>query len=180
MENQFSPTCAPERTTRQTIWLILAGAVVMFLILQVGATLLFPIIDQTWSAFIVVAVMLAFALAFERLTFAHRPVEALGAMGWVRSNPRAVLVAVILSAAMLIFYPVVSRVTGVPFALRSDWLWILIGAIVLNGIGEETLFRGFIFGHLRRSGLSFIRAGLIALAAAYLITKDMPPWRIMC
>jgi len=135
----------------------------MFLILQVGVTLLISIVDQTWSALIATAAMVAFAFVFERLALARRPIEALRALGWVRSNLRAVMVAVILSAVMLMFYPIAWLATGTPLALRSDWLWILIGAIVLNGIGEETLFRGFIFGHLRRAGMSFVRTGLIAL-----------------
>jgi hypothetical protein len=61
------------------------------------------------------------------------------------------LVSAILSVAMLAFFPVVSFSMGVPMELRGNWLWILVGAIALNGIGEETLFRGFIFGHLRRA-----------------------------
>jgi len=163
MANQLSPTLALERSARQTTWLILLGAGVMFLILQFGVTFLVSMMDLTWSALIGTAVMLAFVLALERLVFARRPVEALSALGWGRANPRAMLVAVILSVAMLAFFPVVSLVWGVPMELRSDWLWILAGAIALNGIGEETLFRGFIFGHLRRAGSSFVRAGLIAL-----------------
>jgi membrane protease YdiL (CAAX protease family) len=152
-----------ERTARQTTWLILAGAAIMFLILQLGVTLLISVVDQTWSALIATAAMVAFVFAFERLALARRPVEAVRALGWVRSNFRAVLVAVVVSAAMLLFYPLASLIIGAPIALRSDWLWILVGAIVLNGIGEETLFRGFIFGHLRRAGMSFVRASLIAL-----------------
>jgi membrane protease YdiL (CAAX protease family) len=163
MENQSSLMFASEQPTRRTTWLILLGAGIMFLILQFGVTFLVSFMDQTWSAVIGTATMLAFVLAYERIFFARRPIEALGALGWVRANPRAILVAVILSLIMLAFFPIVSLVMGVQIKLRSDWLWILAGAIVLNGIGEETLFRGFIFGHLRRAGLSFVRAGLIAL-----------------
>jgi membrane protease YdiL (CAAX protease family) len=164
MTTPYAPAHAPERTARQTLWLILAGGAVMFLILQVGVTLLASRIDPTWSAFIATGVMLAAALAYERLAFARPLAESLRALGWVRANPRAVGVAVILSAAMLVFFPIMSRATGAPIALRGNWLWILAGALVLNGIGEETLFRGFIFGHLRQAGLSFTRAGWIALA----------------
>jgi membrane protease YdiL (CAAX protease family) len=164
MTTPYAPAHAPERTPRQATWLILAGAAVMFLILQLGVTLLAARIDPTWSAFIATAVMLVVALAYERLAFACSPAEALRALGWVRADPRAVAVALVVSAVMLVFFPVMTRATGAPIALRGDWLWILAGAIVLNGIGEETLFRGFIFGHLRRAGQSFTRAGLIALA----------------
>jgi membrane protease YdiL (CAAX protease family) len=156
-------TSTDERPVQQTTWLILLGAVVMFLILQFGVTFLVSIFDLTWSALIGTAAMLGFTLAFERIVFARRPVEALSALGWGRANSRAVLVAVILIIPMFAFFPIVSLIWGVPIELRSNWLWILVGAVVLNGIGEETLFRGFIFGHLRRAGLSFVRAGLIAL-----------------
>lgn len=158
-------TVAPtyERPIRQATWLVLLGAGIMFCILQFGVTFLVSIMDLTWSALVGTAAMLMFVVAFERVVFARRPVEALRALGWGRANPRAVLVAVILSAAMLAFFPIVSLVLGVQVELRGDWLWILAGVIFLNGIGEETLFRGFIFGHLRRAGLSFVRAGLIAL-----------------
>jgi membrane protease YdiL (CAAX protease family) len=149
---------APQSTLR-----ILAGAGVVFLILQFGVTFLVSIMDQTWSALISTAAMLAFVLAFERLMFARRPVEALSMLGWVRTNRGALFIAIILSLVMLAFFPVVSIGFRIPMELRGDWAWILVGAIVLNGIGEETLFRGFIFGHLRRAGLSFARAGLIAL-----------------
>ncbi len=40
---------------------------------------------------------------------------------------------------------------------------MLLGAIALNGIAEETLFRGFVFGHLRQAGQSFWRAGSTSL-----------------
>ena len=163
MTNLFPLTPTAERPARQTTWLILLAAGVMFVILQFGVTFLVSIMDLTWSALIGTAAMLAFVLAFERFAFARRPVEALSALGWGRANPRAVLVAVSLSVALLAFFPVVSLGWGVPMELRGDWVWILVGAIALNGIGEETLFRGFIFGHLRRAGLSFVRAGLIAL-----------------
>jgi membrane protease YdiL (CAAX protease family) len=158
-----SITLTHRADSRRTTWLVLLGAGIMFLILQFGVTFLVSMMDLTWSALIGTAVMLAFVLALERFAFARRPVEALSALGWGRANPRAVLVVVILSVAMLAFFPVVSLGWGVPMELRGDWLWILVGVIALNGIGEETLFRGFIFGRLRRAGLSFVRAGLIAL-----------------
>jgi len=48
-----------------------------------------------------------------------------------------------------------------------------VGAVALNGIGEETLFRGYVFGGLRReAGMSFRQAGFISLiifAAVHLL-----------
>jgi membrane protease YdiL (CAAX protease family) len=162
-DRSLSPAFASVPSVRQTTWLILLVALVMFLILQFGVTLLLSITDFTWSALFGTAAMLTFVLVIEHFTFARRPVKALRALGWGRADPRAVLVAVILSSIMLAFFPVISLVWGVPMELRHDWFWILAGSVALNGIGEETLFRGFIFGHLRRAGLSFVRAGLVSL-----------------
>ena len=151
----------------------------MFLILQVGVTFLLSLIDLTWGALIGTTAMLVFVLAFEWFVFVRRPIEALRALGWGRANPRSLLVAGILSIIMLSFFPAVSLFWRVPMELRGDWLWILTGAIFLNGIGEETLFRGFIFGHLRRAGLSFVHAGLIALlifAAIHLLLFVQNPF----
>jgi membrane protease YdiL (CAAX protease family) len=75
----------------------------------------------------------------------------------------AVLVSLIVGAVLLLFFPVFSLITEVPIRLKSDWLWILVGATALNGIAEETLFRGFVFGGLRRAGHPFRNAGTISL-----------------
>jgi membrane protease YdiL (CAAX protease family) len=173
----ISPTA--ERSVRKTIRLILLGAIIMFLILQFGVTILASVMDFTWGALIATAVMLTFALALEYFTFARRPTEALRALGWGRASSSALLVAMILTLLMLTFFPVVSLIWGISLELREDWLWILLGAIILNGIGEETLFRGFIFGHLRHAGLSFARAGLISLfifAAVHLLLFVQNPF----
>jgi membrane protease YdiL (CAAX protease family) len=162
-EIKLATALAAERPAGRTTSLILLGAVTMFLILQFGVTFLLSMMDFTWSALLGTGAMLTFVLAFEWFMFARPPVEALSALGWGRANRRAVLVSVILSCILLAFFPIISLVWSVPMELRHDWLWIFVGSFVLNGIGEETLFRGFIFGHLRRTGLSFVRAGLISL-----------------
>ena len=181
MTNPITLTSVDERHILQVTWLVLLGAVVMFLILQFGLTFLVSSMDPTWSAFLSTMTMLLFVLAFERFVFARRSVEALSALGWVGAKPSAILVAVILIVPMLAFFPIVSLSWGVPMELRSDWFWILAGVIVLNGVGEETLFRGFIFGQLRRGGLSFVRAALIALlifTAVHLLLFAQNPFAI--
>ena len=88
-------------------------------------------------------------------------------------------VSVIVTAVMAAFFPLYSIATGVPIVLRSDWVWILVGAVALNGLAEETLFRGFVFGHLRQAGQSFWRAGftsllIFAVVHLYLFTANPP------
>ncbi len=109
--------------------------------------------------------MVLVAVLFERQVFKHDVAQGLRAVGYSRPNPRAILVAAIVGLIMLAFFPLFSMVTGAQITLKADWLWILVGIITLNGVGEETLFRGYVFGGLRReAGLSFRRAGFISMA----------------
>jgi membrane protease YdiL (CAAX protease family) len=168
-------TAHPER---RHVGRILAGCALMFVALQGGALLLFPRLDLTWTSLIVAAAMLATAFAIERAVFKRDLAQAAAALGFGRPEPGAVLVAVIITAGMLAFFPLYSVSTGTPFSLKADWLWVLAGVIAVNGIAEETLFRGFVFGHLRQAGHSFRRAGLISMlifAAVHLLLFTNSP-----
>jgi membrane protease YdiL (CAAX protease family) len=165
----------------KTIRDILIGAVIMYLILQVGSLLLIGI-DPTVSAIIVSVVMLAAALVLERVMFQRDLMPAVRRLGYGKPGWRAIIVAVIISLGMLAFFPIYSAITGVPIGLQQNWLWILLGAIVLNGLAEETLFRSFVFGHLRQdAGMPFRRAGIISLvifAAVHLYLFIQNPFAI--
>jgi membrane protease YdiL (CAAX protease family) len=144
---------------------ILGGSAILFAILESGLLWLAPRLDQTWAAIIATTVMLGVALFFEKIFFGLNPLKALRGLGYGPWNPRAVLAAVIIAASVQLFYPIVRMATEAQITLKADWLWLLLGSIVLNGLGEETLFRGYIFGGLRqKTGLSFRRAGWISMA----------------
>jgi membrane protease YdiL (CAAX protease family) len=158
---------------------ILVGATVMFVVLQGGLNLLIPRLDITWSSLLVTTAMLLLAMVIERLAYGRSPRQAIAALGWGRPRPSALLAAAVIAAVMVAFFPVYSLVTGVPLGLKADWAWILLGAIALNGLAEETLFRGFVFGHLRQAGHTFRRAGAISLLIfgavhLYLFTNNPP------
>jgi membrane protease YdiL (CAAX protease family) len=162
-----------ETSSRRAIPAILIGCAMMFVILELGVSALASLWGQTWAALIVTVIMVLVAVLFERQAFKHRAAEGLRAIGFGRPNPRAVLVAAIIGLVMLAFFPIFSLVTGAQITLKPNWLWILVGAIALNGIGEETLFRGYVFGGLRReAGMSFRQAGFISMiifAAVHLL-----------
>jgi membrane protease YdiL (CAAX protease family) len=159
----ISKQAAP--SSRRVIPSLLIGCAMMFVILELGVAFLAPRLDQTWAALVVTAIMVFVALLFERQAFKHNAAQGLRAIGYGKPYPRAILVAVIIGLIMLAFFPIFSLATGAQITLKADWLWILVGAIALNGIGEETLFRGYVFGGLRReAGLSFRQAGLISMA----------------
>lgn len=154
---------AAVRAGRNPLWRVLFGCAAMYLVLQGGLIMLMPSLDQPSAALVVAAVMLVVALLIERVLFARDVPNGLRALGLGRPKGRAMLVSVILTAGMVAFFPLYSLATGVPIGLKADWLWVLVGAIALNGLAEETLFRGFVFGHLRQGGHSFWRAGFVSL-----------------
>ena len=160
-------------SSRRAIISILIGSAILFSILQFGSTWLTGILDQTRAALIITTVMLVTALVLERLFFKRDTAQGLWALGFDRPNGGAILVAAIIALLMLAFFPIFSLATGAKISLKADWLWILLAIVTFNGIGEETLFRGYVFGGLRReAGLSFRQAGFISMlifAAVHLL-----------
>ena len=151
------------RAGRNDLWRVLLGGTVMFLVLQGGLMLLIPSLGQPASALVVAATMFGVAIVVERAFYARGVQSGLRALGLGRPMVGAMLVSIILTVGMATFLPIYSVATGVPISLKADWLWVLIGAIALNGIAEETLFRGYVFGHLRQGGHSYWRAGFTSL-----------------
>jgi membrane protease YdiL (CAAX protease family) len=87
--------------------------------------------------------------------------QALRNLGLRRPNGEATKWAIVLSVAMLGFYPVFSLATGAPIRLHADWLLVLPGLFAQGGVAEELVFRGFLFRHVRH-GRSFRRAALLS------------------
>lgn len=154
-----------EISARRAVISILIGCAMMFVILELGVTFLAARWGQTWAALIVTAIMVLVAVLFEKQAFKKDAAQGLQALGYGKPNRPAILVAAIIGLIMLAFFPIFSLATGAQITLKADWFWILVGAIALNGVGEETLFRGYVFGGLRReAGLSFRQAGFISMA----------------
>jgi membrane protease YdiL (CAAX protease family) len=179
-----SHLASQEISSRQDLWRtigkVLAGFIPMYLVLQLGLSMLLPRLGSPWHMVIPAVAMLGLALGFEMLFFKRQPLQALRQLGYGFPRGRAVVVALILSGLMLLFFPILSLVTGARLSLNQDWLLTLAGIIVLNGLAEETLFRGYVFGNLRQ-GSSFLRAGFISLllfAAVHLYLFIGNPWII--
>jgi membrane protease YdiL (CAAX protease family) len=67
--------------------------------------------------------------------------------------------SMVLCGAMLLFYPSFAAATGTTLRLHADWLVLLPDLFAQGGIAEETVFRGFLFRHVRNCR-SFWRAAL--------------------
>ena len=160
-------------SSRRAILSILFGCAILFGILQIGVTQLTSVLDQTWAALITSAIMLVVTVALESLLFKRETAKGLSALGFGRPNLRAALVAAIITTLMLAFFPIFTFSTGAQVRIKPAWLWILLAIVTFNGFAEETLFRGFVFGGLRKDAtLSFRRAGFISMiifAAVHLL-----------
>jgi membrane protease YdiL (CAAX protease family) len=72
------------------------------------------------------------------------------------------LTALLVSLALLAYFPIVTLVTGQALALRDGWLWIALGVLLQGGVAEELLWRGYLFRHLRATR-PFWRAAALAM-----------------
>jgi len=112
-------------------------------------------------------------LVAERLLFSETLEEAVRASGFAPARRSALIVALFVSAPMWVFLPLFARLNGVPVSLRPDWLVVLAGVVLVNGITEEVIHRGFVFGHLRRErsfiGAATLSSSLFAAQHLYLV-----------
>lgn len=100
-------------------------------------------------------------LIAERLLFSRTWRQAWQAVGFVPARPAAVVVALLVSLPMWLFLPLMAWFKGMPIQLRPDWPALLLGVILVNGLTEEVIHRGFVFGHLQREH-SFVRAAALS------------------
>ena len=84
------------------------------------------------------------------------------------------------SLPMWAFLPLFAWANRTAVDLRPEWLSLLLGVVLVNGVTEEVIHRGFVFGHLRR-GRSFATAATISailFAAQHLYIVVTTGWTI--
>lgn len=127
-------------------------------------------LDLTWRQIAVALAGFGAALVVQMLLFRQGLREALLWLGLGRPTAWSLLVALGLSLLLLAAYPVISVITGARFVLAPGWPLLALGIFLMNGVAEETIYRGYLFQHLRE-GRSFRRAvllGIVLHAAAHL------------
>jgi membrane protease YdiL (CAAX protease family) len=100
-------------------------------------------------------------LVAERLLFSHTWRQAWQTVGFVPARLSAVVVALLVSLPMWLFLPLLAWLQDTPIQLQPDWPALLLGIILVNGITEEVIHRGFVFGHLQWEH-SFVRAATLS------------------
>lgn len=70
-------------------------------------------------------------------------------LGLGRPAWRAVALASVVSALVLLVFPITRIITGAELEVVIDWPWILIGLFAFHGLAEELVWRGYAFRRLR-------------------------------
>jgi membrane protease YdiL (CAAX protease family) len=122
------------------------------------------------AGLVVGAVIVALTLLAERWLTRASLRSCAAALGLRTPRGIALLASIALAVALLASLPLLGRVTGVELALRDGAAWLALGMFAQGGVAEETLFRGFMYRHLRRTRTFWRAAALSAVpfAAAHL------------
>jgi membrane protease YdiL (CAAX protease family) len=157
---------------------LLAGLMVTFAIFQWAATALGS--DRGQAGTIVAALVVAATMLAERLWFAPTLPAAARALGLGAPHRAGLLASVVIGVLLVSVVPLYSGITGAGASLEAGSLRLLPGLFAQAGVAEEILFRGYLFGHLRR-GRSFARAATLSMVpfvAVHLLMFATMPWPI--
>ncbi len=143
-----------------------------FVKLTAGFAMIYLVLDRSaaWTnslygeyGLLICTLVIAAALLVERLLFGRSPRRALVTLGFGRPRGRGLSAALLVSLALLLYFPILGLVSGQPLALREGWQWIALGVVLQGGIAEELLWRGYLFRHLRATRGFWRAAGLAML-----------------
>jgi membrane protease YdiL (CAAX protease family) len=167
------------RISMASEWLrLLLGLTLVFALFQwLGAALAS---DRGQAGLVVGALVVVAIFAVERVLFARSLRIAARTLGLGRPQAKGLLVAAGAGLMLVSIVPVFVSVTGASAALVTGWASLIPGLFAQAGIAEETLFRGYLFGHLR-PGRSFWRAAAVSMlpfVAVHLFLFVTMPWPI--
>jgi membrane protease YdiL (CAAX protease family) len=145
------------KTQSNTLVKVYAAAILVMIPLIAAAWFTPPDFPMLLRQILLCAWGVGATLAAERLLFSRTWRQAWQAVGFVQARLSALIIALLVSLPMWLFLPLLAWLKDTPIYLQPDWSALLVGVILVNGITEEVLHRGFVFGHLQQE-YSFIWA----------------------
>jgi membrane protease YdiL (CAAX protease family) len=157
---------------------LLLGVLVVFAVFHWSAAALGS--DRGQAGMLVAALVVGLTLTIERAWSGRPVVECARAIGLGRPRFQGLAVAVGVCALLLLVVPAFARVTGASATIAPDAAALLPGLFAQAGIAEETLFRGFLFGRVRRGRSFWTAAGwsMLPFVAVHLLLFVTMPWPI--
>jgi membrane protease YdiL (CAAX protease family) len=132
------------------------------------------------AGLVVAGAVTAALVAIEWSLFGQAPPTALRSLGFGWPAAAGLRTAVGVCVLLLATLPVYAWLRGGSLSTYPGWVWLLPGLFAQAGIAEEALFRGYLFGRLRR-GRSFWHAAALAagpFVLVHLILLSTMPWPI--
>ncbi len=128
-------------------------------------------VGEILISFIIPLVFFAVPVLLEMLLYKKSFSTALSDIGITRFSRVGVRLALIYLLPLIAFYPLFALLANVPASIQPMWFWLIMSAVLNNGLCEETMMRGFVFRHLRQ-GRTFWRAA--ALSTVYFAGYHLP------
>jgi membrane protease YdiL (CAAX protease family) len=113
----------------------------------------------TFSSLIALLAATTVLVGAERFISGSSWHEIVSRIGVVRPAVRAVVAATLVGGAVVATFVIGAAAFGIDLDLRSNWPAVLIGALLFHGVAEEMVWRGYVYGHFRRTA-TFKRAVL--------------------
>jgi membrane protease YdiL (CAAX protease family) len=110
-------------------------------------------------------------IALEVIVYGKNIATALRDIGVSRLSGTGIRLAMIYLLPLLFFFPLFALMTNSTLELRPNWTWLVLSALLNNGLAEETMMRGYVFRHIRE-GRAFWRAA--AFSTVYFAGYHLP------
>ena len=141
-------------------WLkLLLGLIVIFALFHWTATVLGS--DRGQFGVLIGLLVVAALIFAEKVLFGKSFKESVKFIGLMRPNKIGPLTVIIICLIMLLSVLVFAFATSSSFSFYPNWQFLIFGLFFQAGIAEETLFRGYLFGHIRQK-YTFWKAATLA------------------
>ena len=145
----------------RTDWTRLAiGLVAVFGLFQWSAARLGS--DRGQAGLAVAGIVVSGTLVVEYLWWRRSITSTLRTIGLGQPRWQGLATAAGVSGLILLVVPTFASATGSVVTSTEGWLRLIPGLFAQAGVAEETLFRGYLFGHLR-IGRTFWRAATLSM-----------------
>lgn len=164
------------KTARMRLYLFFIAA---FLIMHLTGVFVEGL-PYIYNALITFSIVLPSLLLFEWRLQKRRYPDILHDLGLHKASFYQISPGIVVSAILLLLYPLFGYFFHTRIFLHEDWLLNLAGLCFTAGLAEEMLFRGFLFRRLRET-MQFKKATLISMvlfAAAHLLLFTYFDWQI--
>ena len=132
------------------------------------------------NAAIVFAVVLITMLLLNNWFFGKSFKTTTKEIGFKTTSFQKIVPGIIISLVLLLMFPVLSSLLDTKLSLAKNWYLNIFGLFLTGGLTEEVVFRGYLFGSLRKL-MSFRKATLVStviFSLAHLLLFTYLDWSI--